>query len=134
MFFDFLPVFQVGDARYSRCFSTGCISGQSPSSQNWGLKESVSYPRSNMTGKGKQQLSKTLIRDKSMRLVLGLFKSAGIVLWIAREASMPCAPKHPREGKPQQVPLWLFSSPRQNKKRSQLKKNRSSFTMVYLRI
>lgn len=104
---------------------TGCLSGQSPGSQNCGLNENIIYARYNMTEKGKQQLRKTTTWDKSMRLVLGLFKSAGIVLWIAREASRSCAPKNPREGKPEQIPLWLFSSPCQNRKR-QLKKNASA--------
>lgn len=76
---------------------SGHISGQSPGSQNWGLKEGIIYPRSNMTEKGKQQLSKTTTQDKSMRLIPCLFKPAAIVLQIAREASRSCAPKNPRE-------------------------------------
>lgn len=104
---------------------SGHISGQSPGSQNWGLKEGIIYPRSNMTEKGKQQLSKTTTQDKSMRLIPGLFKPAAIVLQIAREASRSCAPKNPREGKPEQTPLWLFSSPCQNRKK-QLRKNPSA--------
>jgi len=45
-----------------------------------------------------------------MRWVLGLFKSSGIVLWTVSEASMPYAPKHPREEKPQQTTLAFLQS------------------------